>query len=116
MNRLASAETGFAEMQAIAKQVESLRGQMLSGKPKVAPEQLLSLLEGGLKSATIATSLKSITPESDGAIRMRFDEVPFDSLIQWLIQFHNQHGISVSSMSVVKAKSVGNVRANLLIN
>lgn len=103
-------------MQETTKKVAALRKQLASQKPAIAADKLLGLVDQTMKTAGIAKDLKSIAPEKNNAVKLRFEDVNFDAFIAWLINFHNRYGIKVDTLSVMQTSTAGRVKASLLIN
>ena len=102
-------------MKSSEQEVKRLRQQLATQIPKVAKEKLLGVVDQGLRTAGIDKDLKSISPEPDEGVRLRFDEVDFNKLITWLGNASNQHGIQVDQITVTDTAEPGVVKAGLLI-
>lgn len=102
-------------MQETANKAEVLRKQQSMQKPTVAADKLLGLLDQSMKTAGITKDLKSIVPEKNNRVRLRFDDVNFDAFIKWLVDSHNRIGINVDTLSVIDTSKPGRVKASLLI-
>ena len=113
--RYHAAETLLDWMQEKQASVNALQHRLSGQKQRVPSEQLLSIINAGLKTAGIADNLKSISPEQNGAVLLRFDEVTFDAFIAWLIEFHNRFAIDVNSITVTRTSSAGMVTASLVL-
>lgn len=116
LTQYASALNLYQFMQETSSEVTDLRQQLSSQGPKVTADKLLGLIDQGLRKTGIAKDLKSINPEPDGGVRLRFDNVSFDKLIRWLTESHNQLGVNIALFTVTETRQSGRVKASLLLN
>jgi general secretion pathway protein M len=78
-------------------------------------ESLVVLVDRTARESGFGKSLGPSQPSGDGGLNVRFDKVPFDSLVTWLSQLHERYGISVDSATVDAANEAGMVTATLLL-
>jgi general secretion pathway protein M len=78
-------------------------------------ESLVVLVDRTARESGLGKSLGPSQPSGDGALSVRIDKVPFDSLVAWLSQLHERYGISVESASVDRANEAGMVTATLVL-
>ncbi len=103
-------------MQLKGSEVTELRQKLSEQKKRPADKKLVFLVERSLKQSRIDRSLKSITPQPQGVLQLRFEAVNFDRFISWLVNFHNVYNVSVEKLSVTRTVDEGLVRASILIN
>ena len=111
-----SAQQQLAFMQETHSTAERLKKQpQLGAKQIIAPENLLSYLDSSMKRYRINTQLNSISPAKDNGANLRFDNVEYNKLMQWLGNLYFQNGINVESINIAPTKNPGMVKATMLL-
>lgn len=79
-----------------------------SQKPFTSIAELvdLSLRANGL-------TMRGFQPSSDGEVRLRLDNVPYASLIQWLYELEALHGVQVKELATSASNTAGLVMVNV---
>jgi len=63
----------------------------------------------------LGSALNSSEPGGPGALRVRLDKAPFDTLVVWLARLSQQNGIRVESGNIDAAGAPGLVNAGLVL-
>lgn len=114
--RFSAARELDAFMVRVSEEAERRRaaGQPVGELATVA--SLSGLVSASTAEAGFGQALKRVVPEENGAVRLWFEAVPFDDLLDWLIRLHEFHGVRVTALQVTReAKLEGLVRANLTL-
>lgn len=107
--------TDLAWMQQVADQVRRRGAQQRSQPSSIgAGGSVLTLIEISANAAGIKEALGRVQPEGQGA-RLSFDEVGFDSLVGWLNDLENRHGLQIRQLAVDVSSSPGMVSARLMV-
>ncbi len=76
-------------------------------------ESLVVLIDRTLRGRGLGGYLKRNEPDGPASIRLRFENVPFDDLVGWLVEMQAGHGVGVTSLSADPAAAAGRVNASL---
>jgi general secretion pathway protein M len=79
-------------------------------------ESLVVLIDRTARESGLAQALVGSQPSGDGGLNVRLEKLPFDTLIGWLSQLHQQYGVRVDSATVDSANEVGTVTATLVLH
>ncbi|QJD57629.1 type II secretion system protein M [Pseudomonas sp. gcc21] len=113
-SEVSALSTDLAWMQQVSDQVRR-RGAQQRGQPSAgAGGSVLTLIEVSANAAGIKQALGRVQPEGSGA-RLSFEEVGFDSLVGWLNDLENRHGLQISQLAVDVSSSPGMVSARLMV-
>lgn len=69
-----------------------------------------SLLSSGLKSA-----LQNIEQQKAGTIKLTFNSISFDNLINWLIAVQRDYGVSAVEVNLNKVADEGHVKGEIVL-
>ncbi len=114
-NKHVAAQELLSFMQQTKTTVDTLKKQPRATKQMIAPENLLSYLDSSMKRYGINTQLNSISPGKDSGANLRFDNVEYNKLMQWLGNLYFQNGINVESINIAPTKNPGMVKATMLV-
>lgn len=67
------------------------------------------------RAAGLGSSLSGSQPSGTGGIRVRLDNASFDTLIGWLAQLQQHHGLLVESATIDRTATSGMVNANVIL-
>jgi general secretion pathway protein M len=79
-------------------------------------ESLVVLVDRTAREAGFAKSLVGSQPSGDGGLNVRFEKMPFDTLVSWLSTLRDQYGVRVDSATVDSAAEPGTVTATLVLH
>lgn len=98
-------------MQPVVAQIVMSRTQVVGDK--ITPQNILPQVELSLAHAGLSGYVSALNLEAD-QVRIEFNDVVYESLVDWLYAFSRQ-GAIVREFSVTKSEEVGVVQANILI-
>ena len=113
--RVADKESLLSEIDRLASRIGPQRGRSVSptGNDR---ESLVVLIDRTTRAANLGLYVKRNQPDGDDKIRVRFENVPFDTLIEWLSLMSNQYGLSADSANIDASSDPGRVNCNLLLS
>lgn len=76
--------------------------------------QRINLIQEDLRQAPLHQNLTQLTQSSADEIRCVFDRVDFDTFIRWLMEFSQQHNLTIKQATVRRLNNVGLVQAELI--
>lgn len=80
-------------------------------------ESLVVLVDRTARESGIDKSLVGGSqPSGNGGLSVRFDKMPFDSLVAWLSQLREKYGVHVESATVDAANDAGTVTGTLVLH
>lgn len=100
------------------RQVASRIGPQRSGGQAAAggaSQSLVLVVDRTTRSSGLAQFLKRNQPDGAASIRLRFENAPFDTLVTWLGDLQNQHGMSVTTANIDTSQQAGRVNCNLTL-
>jgi general secretion pathway protein M len=109
----------LTEKQAVLDDIERVAARVGQVSGSAAPqtstgsESLVVLIDRTTRSRGLGTYLKRNEPDGTASIRLRFENVPFDDLVGWLVEIQSSSGIGVASANADPAAGAGRVNANL---
>ncbi|MDB5968071.1 MAG: type secretion system protein [Hydrocarboniphaga sp.] len=120
-NAHGSRVAALASSRALAAQLETAAAAVAAAGPKSGAAQvgrgmsLLAAIDQSTRNGTLAKPPASLQPEGDHEVKVRFEEVPFDSLVRWLAELQAKYGVSVQALDVEAQSGTGlvNVRMSL---
>lgn len=109
--RLAKKKADLAYMQGVAPEI---RSSIPSGVP--TGESLLVIVDRSARESNLGTSLAGSDPGASGALSVRLNKAPFDTLVSWLGRLAQQNGVTVDSATIEKAGPPGLVNAAIVLH
>lgn len=79
---------------------------------------LLSVVDQSSRSGTLGKAPTRVQPEGSGerAVRVWFEDLPFDKALSWLAQLQTRYGIQVSSAEIDAGSAPGLVNARFTLS
>lgn len=102
-------------MRAAAQQVTELRGMQSRGNRNTGNRSLLAIVDQTAKQSGLSNAIKRIEPEREDNVRVWFEEVAFDDMINWLSRVQQNYGVQVDVISVDRQDRVGMVNARMVL-
>ena len=107
-SRVEQKTADLAWMQASAPQALAAAGIAQSG----GGESLVVLVDRTAREAGLGASLRDQSPDGSNGLRLRIEGAAFDTLVTWLGNLQQQHGVTIDSASI-DAAAPGIVNATL---
>ncbi len=110
--RVQRKESDLAWMRSVAPQLAA------AGAAVTAPtsqRSLIAVIDSSARESGLGSALSSSEPAGPGALRVRLDKAPFDTLVSWLAKLSQQNGIRVDSGNIDAAGPPGLVSAGLVL-
>ncbi|MES1196474.1 MAG: type II secretion system protein M [Steroidobacter sp.] len=102
----------LAWMQSMAPQLRALG----ISKPVSNPgESMVVVIASSAGRANIASSIAGQTPVGNNSVRVRLENVQFDSLVVWLGMLQSDFGINVDAADIAHGAQPGQVKAGLTL-
>jgi general secretion pathway protein M len=110
--RVQHKQTDLAWMQSVAPQLAAA-GSLVP--PPTSQRSLIVVIDTSARESGLGSALNSSEPGGPGALRVRLDRAPFDTLVAWLGRLSQQNGIHVESGTIDAAGPAGLVNAGLVL-
>ena len=90
--------------------------QFAGHAPGGGQESLLVIVDRSARESGLASALAGSDPAGPGALSVRLQKAPFDTLVPWLYRLSQQNGIRVDTASIESAGSPGLVNAAIVLH
>ncbi len=110
--RVQHKESDLAWMRAVGPQLASAGAAVTT---PTSQRSLIVVIDSSAREAGLGTSLISSEPSGAGALRVRLDKAPFDTLLVWLGRLSQQNGIRVDSATIDASGAPGLVNAGIVL-
>jgi general secretion pathway protein M len=110
-NRILVEQANLTWMQQAAAEIQNLRA-MSSTAP---PVPLITLINISIARSSLNTIDKHLDSKNEQEVRIRFEEVPFTQLVQWLAQLYRQHQIQVTAISIERQQRPDTVKTQITL-
>lgn len=109
--RVTQKRNDLSWLQSLGPRLTSLR------VPARAPlhESLVVLVDRTARDAGIGKSLVGSDPSGNGGLNVRFEQAPFDGLVEWLTQIGERYGVQAESATFQADQAPGTVDATLVL-
>lgn len=104
-------QADLAWLQSVAPQLGALR----TAANATSGQSLVVVVDAVAHQTGIARSVAGSQPGDDGALNVRLEQVPFDSLINWAGELVQHHGVRVISANIDSGTGVGSVSATFVL-
>jgi len=78
-------------------------------------DSLVVVVDQTTRSTGLATYLKRNQPDGANSIRLRFENAPFDTIVEWLAELQSKFNMSATSANIDMAAEPGRVNCNLTL-
>jgi general secretion pathway protein M len=112
-HRVEQKTTDLAWMRSVAPQLAALGPGPVAAASK---DSLLVVIDRSARESNLASSMVGSSPSGTGALRVRFEKAPFDTLVAWLARLSEQQGIRVDSAQIDDAGKPGLVNAAVVLS
>lgn len=108
---LKSQQDTYIWMQSASTEIKSLKG---TGIKKATSKQPIALiLENSAKISGLKQHINKIESAGKNGARVKIDSASFDQLLVWLNTLEQQHGVTITTASIDRNDTTGNVSARL---
>ncbi len=110
--RIVRQQADLEQVRAAAQEAERLRAAGAGSSTASSDESLVSFLDQSLNQGNLRQFLSRLSPGSSGNVRVQFDSLPFDRLVQWLSRIALEQGVRVEEITLNRQQEkAGHVRA-----
>ncbi len=85
------------------------------GSRQAFNEALLTLVDRTAKGIRLRDQIERIKPQGDKTVQLWIEQAPFDTLIRWLGQLTEQHGLEIESLNIDRQDAPGLVNARVVV-
>ena len=110
--RIRHKESDLAWMRSVAPQLAAAGTAVAT---PTSQRSLIVVVDSSARESGLGSALNSSEPGGPGALRVRLDKAPFDTLVAWLAKLSQQNGIRVEQGNIDAAGPPGLVNAGLLL-
>lgn len=111
--RLQRKQADLSWMHGVAAELQSSSGVAAAAAP--TGESLVLLVDRTARQGGLATALTGQTPTGNGGIRVRFENASFDTLVLWMGDLVQRHGVFIDQANVDKGEKPGLVNVGLVL-
>lgn len=104
----------LAWMQEAAARIRQLRADGGSGAG-LGGRSLLAVVDGSAREAGLGNALRRVRPDGSLAVRVWFEGVPFDALVEWLGRLDREFQVQVRLITLERQPEPGRVHAQLTL-
>jgi general secretion pathway protein M len=104
----------LAWMQQGAARIQELQ-QASGGGQGLGDRSLLAVVDGSAREAGLGNSLSRVRPDGALAVRVWFEGVPFDALVDWLGRLEQDYQVRVKLITLERQPQPGRVHAQLTL-
>jgi general secretion pathway protein M len=79
-------------------------------------DSLVVVVDRSTREAGLSAFLKRNQPEGAAGIRLRFENVPFDQLLEWLAAARSEDGLRATAATFDPAGEPGRVNSNIVLS
>lgn len=113
--RIAEKEALLAEIERVAARL----GPQAAAGNAAAPgdnQSLVVLVDRTTRGRGLAPYLKRNEPDGAASIRLRFENAPFDTLLEWLVEMQSAHQVMAVNASIDPGQDTGRVNCSLQLS
>lgn len=104
-------------MQQARHEIRTLRdgGDGDASRSGSGDQAVFAVAEENLEAAELSRFVRRVEPARDGGARLVFENVSFDTLVGWLTDLRNDHGLIAARLRVESTDTTGRVDARLIL-
>jgi len=114
LERVADKRALLTELEQVAERIGP-QGGGISPLTGANTDSLVVVVDQTTRSAGLATYLKRNQPDGANSIRLRFENAPFDSIVEWLAELQVNFSMSATSANIDMAAEPGRVNCNFTL-
>lgn len=100
--------------QAVQRHGPLMGGQ--DGNRATTDQSLVVLVDRTTRERNMSAYLKRNQPDGASGVRLRLENVPFDVLMEWLLDAESRYGLKATSVSFDPSGAPGRVHSNLVLS
>lgn len=104
------------EIERVAERVGPQIGASTQAVAGNSNQSLVVIVDRTTRANGLAPYLKRNQPDGSSSIRLRFESVPFDAVIEWLGMIKDQYGLIATAANIDKSAAPGRVNCNLTLS
>lgn len=102
-------------MQQTAARIQQLQAGGGARAGGLGDRSLLAVVDGSAREAGLGGALRRVRPEGSDAVRVWFEGVPFDGLVEWLGRLEQEFRVQVKLITLERQPEAGRVHAQLTL-
>jgi type II secretory pathway component PulM len=112
----------IAEKEALLAEIERVAARLGPQAPTGAAgsaddnQSLVVLVDRTTRGRGLGPYLKRNEPDGTTSIRLRFENAPFDMLLEWLVEMQNDHQVMTLNASIDPGQDTGRVNCSLQLS
>lgn len=110
-DRLETQRDDLAWMQQNAPEIQAAAGSF-SGPVNESP---IVLIDRTGRESGLSQALRGTQPSGNAGVRVELEAAPFDTLVTWLANLEQRHGVSIDSITVDRSARPGLVNASVTL-
>jgi type II secretory pathway component PulM len=79
-------------------------------------QSLLALSEQSVKNSRIDSSVKEIKQANDNTVQIRFENIAYAAIIQWVDALGREYGMGVDKLTIRQTDTPGVVKADVIVS
>jgi general secretion pathway protein M len=103
----------LAWMREVAPQVAAAAASGATGA--ASGESLVVLVDRTARQAGLGSALRDQSPNGPNSLRLRMESASFDSLVTWLAELQQRHGVAIEAANIDVGSAPGLVNASVTI-
>jgi general secretion pathway protein M len=111
--RIERKQVDLSWMHSVAPELQSASGTPAGPSP--TGESLVVLVDRTARQGGLATALTGQTPTGNGGIRVRFENADFDTLVLWMGELVQRHGVHIDQATIDQGEKPGLVNAGFVL-
>lgn len=106
----------LTDIERVASRYGPQRGGNAASRPAAGSDSLVLIVDRSTRERGMGAYLKRNQPDGAATIRLRFENVPFDTYVEWLAEMQNTHGLDAVTANIDPAPEPGRVNSNLVLS
>jgi len=113
--RVADKRQLLSELERVAERIGPQTGTG-QATPGAGNQSLVVIVDRTTRNNGLAPYLKRNQPDGTASIRLRFENAPFDAVIEWLGIIKSQHGLRTTAANIDTTSAAGRINCNLTLS
>lgn len=113
--RAVSQQATLQWMEENLPEVQRLRGQQNKRQGARTNEALLTLVDRTSKQKQLRQQIQRLKPQGEDGVQLWIEKASFDTLLKWLGELTEQHGIVIDTLNIDRQDEPGLVNARLVL-